>query len=168
MIHVARRKFPRGRFITGDAAAIRLNRKFDLVLLLFDSANHMNSLSHLLRVFRNARRHLKPGGHFVFDFLTDRGLEEWEQLNIRREKNYTLLCYGHYYEGKMLADIFIEAFVKRGRHYQRVFQKIVEKTYPTSDIIRGLMNCGFEKIAASPFDCSEEIGRAGRLWFVCS
>jgi SAM-dependent methyltransferase len=169
MIKAAQAKNPEVRFITSDAATIRLNRKFDMVLFLFDSANHMRSLSHLNAVIANARRHLKVGGYFIFDFLTERGLEEWEQLNIDRKKEYTLFWYGHYYPEKMLADIFIEAFVKTAgkNNYRRVFQKIVEKTYPPSDIINSLTKNGFEKIMASPYDLSEKIENAGRLWFVC-
>jgi hypothetical protein len=144
-----------------------------MVLLLFDSANHMTSYSHLRRVFRNARRHLNDNGYFIFDFLTERGLEEWEQINIRRKKDYTLFCYGHYYPEKMLADIFIEAFIKQpapgGPHenYRRVFQKIVEKTYPLNGIVSSLAECGFAKITASPFDLDEKVAQATRLWFVC-
>jgi SAM-dependent methyltransferase len=169
MIRVARKKHPPGRFITGDAARVRLNRKFDMVLLLFDSANHMKSLAHLLQTIRNARRHLKEGGFFIFDFLTEHGMEEWEQINISRTPKYTLFWYGHYYPEKLLADIFIEAFIKKskGNNYQRVFQKIVEKTYPAGDIIDGLAKSGFEKIIASPYDPNEKIEEAGRIWFVC-
>jgi SAM-dependent methyltransferase len=169
MIKIARGKNPGVKFIVSDAAKVRLNYQFDMVLLLFDSANHMHSLSHLTAVFRNARRHLRPGGYFIFDFLTENGLEEWEQINIRRETNYTLFYYGHYYPEKLLADIFIEAFIKSQKQggYRRIFQKLVEKTYPPSDIINGLVKSGFEKIMASPYDIDEKIEKARRLWFVC-
>jgi SAM-dependent methyltransferase len=170
MIRVAKRKYPQGRFIVGDAARARLDRKFDMVLLLFDSANHLSSFSQLLKTFNNARRHLKDGGFFIFDFLTSGGMEEWEQININRTEKYTLFWYGHYYPERMLADIFIEAFIRedKGNNYHRVFQKIVEKTYPVTDIISGLTKSGFTKIMASPYDIDEKIEKAGRLWFVCS
>jgi len=168
MIREARRKYPRGRFMVGDAATVRLEQKFDMVLLLFDSTNHMKSLSHLSRVFGTAKRHMNHGGFFIFDFLTATGLEEWEQLDIRRTGKFTLLWYGHYYPEKMLADIFIEAFVKTAAgNYRRIFQKIVEKTYPVGDIISALNKSGFKQIAASPFDINEKLDEATRLWFVC-
>ena len=169
MIKVARQKYPSGNFIVGDAASARLNKRFDMALLLFDSANHMNSLSHLLKVFRNARRHLNNDGFFIFDFLTETGLSEWEQININRTKSYTLFYYGHYYPEKLLADVFIEAFIKKPgkNNYLRIFQKIVEKTFPASDIVDGLAKSGFSRIMASPFDLDEEIEEARRIWFVC-
>ena len=171
MIRVAKSKVAGTKFLVGDAATVKLEERFDMVLLLFDSANHMPSLSHLVQVFKNAYRHLYPDGYFIFDFLTGQGLEEWEQINIRRTKKYTLFWYGHYYPEKMLADIFIEAFIKDTRPgknlYNRVFQKIVEKTYPGSDIIDGLMKSGFKRLMASPYNPDEKIEDASRIWFVC-
>lgn len=168
MLKVARGKCPQSKFVSGDAAKVRLNKQFDMALLLFDSANHMNSLSHLIQVFRNARRHLKPGGFFIFDFVTPSGMEEWEEINIKRTDKFTLFYYGYYYQDKMISDIFIEAFIKEGKKYRRVFQKIVERSYPPSDIINGLRKSGFKKIMVSSYDTREEIETASRLWFVCS
>ena len=168
MLKMARAKKLDSKFICGDAAEIRLNRKFDMVLLIFDSANHMRSLSHLVRVFKNARRHLKDDGFFIFDFIPESGMGEWEQVNIKRTDKYTLFFYGHYYQETMTANIFIEAFIKRGKLYDRIFQKIVERTYLNSDIIHGLTKSGFSKILVSPYDHGDELENASRLWFVCS
>ncbi len=168
MLRMARRKCRGVKFVRGDVATVRLGEKFDMVLFLFDSANHMNSLSHLLRVFKNARHHLREGGYFVFDFLTAIGLERWEHIDIRRKKDYTVITNGFYYPDELEADIFIEAFVKKGKLYDRVYQKVVARTYPPSDILKGLGASGFEKILASPYDPAEEIEEASRLWFVCS
>ena len=168
MIRVAKGKFRAGRFIVGDAAKVRLGQKYDMVLLLFDSANHMRSLFHLEQTIRNAWRHLKPGGYFIFDFLTEYGMDEWEQINIHRKDNFTLFWYGHYYPDKLMANVFIEAFIRKRENYRRIFQKIVEKTYPASDIIASLTKSGFAKVMVSPYDLDEKIEKAGRLWFVCS
>ena len=167
MLRVARGKCRRTRFIKDDIAAIRLKKEFDLVLLLFDSANHMRSMRHLDGVFKNARRHLKAGGFFIFDILTAAGLERWEHIDIRRTKKYTVITNGYYYPDDLRADIFIEAYVKRGRLYDRVYQKIIEKTYPTGDIIKSLGEAGFDRILASSFDPAEELEETSRLWFVC-
>ncbi len=170
MIRMARRKFGRGKFIVADAAKVRLGQKYELVLLLFDSANHMRSLAHLEATMKNARRHLKQGGYFIFDFLTEYGMDEWEQINIHRKHNFTLFWYGHYYPEKLMANVFIEAFIRQPKenNYRRAFQKIVEKTYPASDIIGSLTKCGFKKVMVSPYDLDEKIEKAGRLWLVCS
>jgi SAM-dependent methyltransferase len=168
MLKVARRKCPGVRFILSDVGQVRLKRKFDLVLFLFDSANHMNSLSHLRRVFKNAHRHLRPGGYFIFDILTESGLERWEHVDIRRGDDYTVIANGYYYPEKLVADIFIEAFVRRGKLYERVYQKVVGKAFPTSDVFDALSHAGFERILASSYNPAVSLEEASRLWLVCS
>lgn len=167
MLSQARKKCPYARFVKADAAEVRLNKKFDMVLFLFDSANHMYSLSHLNRVFKNARRHLKKGGQFIFDINTPRGLKDWEETRIRRTKNYTVITSGVYDENEMTAEVIIEAFIKEGRTYKRTVQLLTEKTYDTSEIIKRLAKAGLDKITVTSFDPAEEIEEAGRLWFVC-
>ena len=168
MLKAARKKCRGLRLVHGDAAAVRLDDEFDIVLFLFDSANHMNSLAHLKRVFKNARRHLKDDGFFIFDILTGIGLERWEHIDIRRTADYTVISNGYYYPDDLSADIFIEAFVKKGNNYDRVYQKVVEKTYLPIDIYRSLTEAGFSKVLVSSYNTDEELEEASRLWFVCS
>lgn len=168
MLREARKKCPEARFVKADAADVRLNKKFDMVLFLFDSANHMYSLSHLTRVFKNARRHLKKGGYFIFDINTPLGLKGWEETQVRHAKNYTVITSGIYDEEDMTAEVILEAFIKEGRNYKRTVQLLTEKTYNTSEIIERLAKARLDKIIITSFDPSEEIEEAGRLWFVCS
>ncbi|UCC80813.1 MAG: class I SAM-dependent methyltransferase [Candidatus Zixiibacteriota bacterium] len=168
MLREARKKCPEARFVKADAADVRLNRKFDMVLFLFDSANHMYSLPHLSRVFKNSRRHLKKGGYFIFDINTPIGLKAWEETQVRRARNFTVITMGIYNEEEMMAEVIIEAFIKEGRSYRRMVQLLTEKTYETQDIIEALVKAKLDKIVITSFDPSEEIEDAGRLWFVCS
>ncbi len=167
MLKEARRKCPESKFVMADAAAVRFSRKFDMILMLFDSINHLDSAAHVNRLFKNVKRHLNKDGYFIFDFLTPIGLKGWKEQSIRRSREYTVVVNSLYDEKKMRADIVIEAFMKNGKNYRRVVQNLVERSYPPADIIKGLVSAGLEKITATPFDNSEEIEEAGRLWFVC-
>lgn len=168
MLREARKKCPGVKFVKGDAAEARLNKKFDMVLFLFDSANHMYSLPHLVRVFKNARRHLKKDGFFIFDINTPAGLKGWEETHIRRARDYTVITMGAYHDEEMIAEVIIEAFIKEGRRYKRVSQLITEKAYEIEDIFEGLAKSKLDKFVVTSFDPGEEIEDAGRLWFVCS
>lgn len=167
MLREARKKCPEVKFVKGDAAEVRLNRKFDMVLLLFDSANHMYSLSHLTKVFKNARRHLNKGGHFIFDINTEAGLDDWQAVRVLRGKNYTVLTSGTYDPEEMIAEVIIEGFIKEGRTYRRTVQLVTEKAYLPEDIIDALVKSKLDKITVTSFNPEREIEDAGRLWFVC-
>jgi ubiquinone/menaquinone biosynthesis C-methylase UbiE len=168
MLKIARKKCPRFKFVLGDAASVRLKKKFDMVLMLFDSANHLNSLSHLKRTFKNVRLHLKEDGFFIFDINTEEGLKNWAESSIRRSHYYTVIVMSKFNQDKMKAYTHIEAFIKEGKRHKQVIQKVTEIAFTPADIFNSLTDAGLGKIAVSSFNVDEEIEEAKRLWFVCS
>jgi len=55
------------RFIRGDMRRASLGRRFKLVFIPYNSLQNTYSIADVERVFANVRRHLAPGGKFVFD-----------------------------------------------------------------------------------------------------
>lgn len=83
------------RLLEGDARTVRLDAQFDAVTSLFHVMSYQNTEEDALAVLETARRHLKPGGCFLFDFwygpgvLTDPPTERDrvmadEQTRVRR------------------------------------------------------------------------------------
>lgn len=81
MLSIAKAKAPAGssiRFYRADMADFDLDMKFDVVISLFHALGYQTANESLAKTFRNAYRHLKKGGLFIFDFwygpavLTDR------------------------------------------------------------------------------------------------
>ena len=58
---------PGFRSVQGDARSYDAGRPFDVVLSLFHVLSYQTTDADLDAVFANAARHLRPGGHFVFD-----------------------------------------------------------------------------------------------------
>jgi SAM-dependent methyltransferase len=54
-------------FIKDDIRAVRLNKKYDVVLSLFHVISYQTSDDDLKSAFTTAKAHLKKGGLFVFD-----------------------------------------------------------------------------------------------------
>lgn len=61
-------------FRVQDAAELRLGKRFDLVISLFDSLNYILDASALQNAFYRVCEHLHPGGLFVFDMNTELAL----------------------------------------------------------------------------------------------
>jgi SAM-dependent methyltransferase len=57
----------RVRFLTGDLQTFEAGSTFDVVICLFAVFSYLTKLEDLVASFRNVRRHLKPGGLFIFD-----------------------------------------------------------------------------------------------------
>jgi SAM-dependent methyltransferase len=54
-------------WIQGDMRSFELDRTFDLVFIAANSLLHLHETEDLVSCFRSVRRHLAPGGRFIFD-----------------------------------------------------------------------------------------------------
>src|SRR5262249_21512132 len=70
MLAIARKKLPGVRLLQGDMRAVDLGERFDVVLCVYDSINHLTRFRDWDAVFRRAREHLNDGGVFLFDINT--------------------------------------------------------------------------------------------------
>jgi SAM-dependent methyltransferase len=53
--------------VIGDMATTRVDGEFDLVYLVFNTISNLRTQTEQVECFRNAARHLKPGGRFVIE-----------------------------------------------------------------------------------------------------
>ena len=67
---IAREKVPEARLIEGDIAEFALGERFDVVICVFDTLNHLPRFELWESLFACTRRHLAPGGIFIFDVNT--------------------------------------------------------------------------------------------------
>jgi SAM-dependent methyltransferase len=57
----------RTEFVAGDIRTVSLDRRFDVVLSLFHVISYLPANADLSAAFSTVRRHLNPGGLFLFD-----------------------------------------------------------------------------------------------------
>jgi SAM-dependent methyltransferase len=74
MLSIARHKVPQAKLFRQDMVDFHLDDRFDVICCVFDSINHVRRFSDWKRVFARVRRHLSPGGCFLFDINTQRKL----------------------------------------------------------------------------------------------
>jgi SAM-dependent methyltransferase len=55
------------RWIEADCRQFELGRKFALIFMAFNSMQHLHDAKSLAALFANVRKHLAPGGRFIFD-----------------------------------------------------------------------------------------------------
>ena len=71
MLALARKKLPHVRFYRKDMVKFELATKFDVIICVFDSINHVLKFTDWQKIFRSAARHLEEGGLFLFDINTE-------------------------------------------------------------------------------------------------
>jgi SAM-dependent methyltransferase len=70
MLAIAAQTVPEARLLRGDIAAFRLPDRFDVIICMFDTLNHVQSLAGWLSLFSCVYEHLADGGLFIFDVNT--------------------------------------------------------------------------------------------------
>lgn len=70
MLAAAREKVPSARLVEGDMSSFDLGERFDVVISVFDSINHLVDFDAWCATFDAVHAHLADGGLFVFDVNT--------------------------------------------------------------------------------------------------
>lgn len=70
MLSVAAHTVPSARLVQGDITAFTLPDRFDVVMCMFDTLNHVTTVDGWLSLFRCAHEHLSASGLFIFDVNT--------------------------------------------------------------------------------------------------
>jgi SAM-dependent methyltransferase len=70
MLALAGGKVPRARLIEGDMSSFSLGERFDVIICVFDSLNHLLTFAAWESMFAAVHDHLTEGGLFVLDVNT--------------------------------------------------------------------------------------------------
>jgi SAM-dependent methyltransferase len=70
MLALAAQTVPAARLVPGDMTAFSLPQRFDVIICMFDTLNHVQSFAGWLTLFSCVHEHLADGGLFIFDVNT--------------------------------------------------------------------------------------------------
>jgi SAM-dependent methyltransferase len=168
MLSVARKKLPGAPLVQSNMVTFELGQKFDVIICVFDSINHILSFADWGRVFRRVARHLAQGGLFLFDINTEHKLRR-----LIREPAWVMPFNGHLLimdvtdAGRGVSNWNIKVFERQTKDIYKLFQEdIQEISFPVEQIREALL----EKFKAvkiidpgrrRPSDMSET------LYFLC-
>ena len=79
MLEKARQKVPSAELFEGDMSNFELGKKFDVIICVFDSINHLRAFEQWQSLFSSVSKHLNPKGLFIFDMNTIGVLERHNQ-----------------------------------------------------------------------------------------
>jgi SAM-dependent methyltransferase len=125
-----------------DFRALRLPRPVDLMTANFDALNYLLHPADLVATFRRVHHDLRPGGHFVFDLVTDR--VPWRG--------------GHTYARKLpgsgggllqrlvwnpVRRLFSTTLTRGLGHGCEAAERHLQRAYPAGEAVRLLRQAGF-------------------------
>jgi SAM-dependent methyltransferase len=169
MLRYARMKMPAVRFHHQDMTNFSLDTKFDAVICPFDSINHLLKFEDWIRTFKAVRRHLNPGGVFVFDINTEyrlRTLSSSPPWVHQFGTNYLVMRVSISADG--IADWDVHVFEHgKGKNYRLHREVIRERSFGHTKVTRALKT-SFENVRAyDSAGWSRPKKTSGRLFYVC-
>ena len=154
-------------FVQGDAADFTFQENFGLAVSTFDALNHLPDLEALRGCFRSARRVLRPGGYFIFDLNTRRGLMNWNSISVDPGDEIFTVNRGIFDPDMEKAWTRITGFVRTPEGlYQRFEQTVYNTVFDLAQVKEelereGFQDCYFAVGTAldTPIDTPEEFGK---------
>jgi SAM-dependent methyltransferase len=167
MLSVAARTAPGARLLHGDMTSFTLPDRFDVVMCMFDTLNHVTTLEGWLRLFRCVHEHVSDDGLFIFDVNTTgrlqrlKGappyLDEFDEtvviMTVRSARDSLALWETRIFEHQ--ADDL----------YRLHYEPIYELGVPVAQI-RGALAGQFELLEEESLDGSPVSDSSDRLFFV--
>jgi SAM-dependent methyltransferase len=172
MLRFARENAPDCEFVRADARSFHLIDRFDAVLSMFDSLNHILTLEELTKVFRNVRTSLKHNGCFVFDMNMENGYKQrWNGSWNIVEQEYVCAVRSQYSPETRLAEFFATIFRQMDGKWIRSDVSLPQKCYRLSEVLEALRTAGFKEVRAYEYGhkegLQEIVGEGDRAMFIC-
>ena len=167
MLAIARQKLPDANLLRQNMVAFSSLGKYDAILCLFDSINHLLNYKDWKKVFLGASLHLNKNGVFIFDINTEKKLEDLVKVGvISREFDGNKMFMKITARNRAYNwDIKI---VKKEKNSSNVIsvKDIQEQSFPLAKIKASLKKI-FKKVVLLNRDESRPSENSQRVYFVC-
>ena len=168
MLAIARRRCPRATLYEADITSFSLNDRFDVVLCVFDTLNHVPTFAGWRAVFERVSEHLRPGGLFVFDLNTLgrlRSLSESPPWVHHFDANTLIMDVEFDGESLSVWDVQVFEHVKDDQ-FRLCHERIVELGVPLA-LVREALEARFELLDETDSDGNRPDDESVRAYFAC-
>jgi ubiquinone/menaquinone biosynthesis C-methylase UbiE len=164
MLAVAQGKLPESTFYHQNMVDFKISQKFDVILSLFDSVNHLLNFEDWRRMFENVKRHLNDNGVFIFDVNTLEKLQRAvNDKPLIKELDAGRMEMTVHQEENGVVNWKVKFQQKDSLDTQE--ENIREKAFPTEEIKRTLEE--MFSLVQMREDVSPKTGIVERLYFIC-
>ncbi|MDW9418627.1 methyltransferase domain-containing protein [Sinorhizobium meliloti] len=168
MLAHAREQLPEATFFEADMVTCDLGVKFDVIICVFDSIQHVLSFTGWLKVFRKAVLHLEADGLFLLDVTTKRILRNLilSPASVKELGNHVLIMDVRD-AGGGIANWNIKVFAPEPTGLYRLFEEnIQEVAFPLAKIRTALLK-QFDVVKALDPTGQPASEESTRVYFLC-
>ena len=157
LIEARKRAIPgKLEFFNGDARSIDLHQKFDVVMALFHVMSYQTMDDDVLAVLETAKRHLAPGGIFLFDFWHGQGvLNDPPVVRVKRLEDETIkvirIAEPDHLESQHVVKVNYQILIcdKNSRRWNELCETHSMRYFFLHELERYLLKAGFSSKEAS-------------------
>lgn len=156
-------------FHVRSASEFRLNRKFDMVISLFDSLNYILESSELQQAFHRVSAHLEPGGLFIFDMNTELALAMgfFDQSNLGNTLPVHYNWHSTYDRATQICSVRMDFIYRQDGVDKRVRVTHYQRAYSENEITEMLRTAGLDVLAVFDAYTFQKAGKnSDRVFFV--
>lgn len=168
MLALARKKLPYVGLFRQDMAQFKIRKKFDVIICVFDSINHLLQLSDWRKFFRRVASHLARDGLFIFDINT---------VGKLRRLVKDPIWIKQFARGLVLIDVTgapggivywnLKVFERQKGDVFRLFEETIkEVSFPLNNIKKAL-KAQFARFKIIDPTGSRVSDQSDRLFFIC-
>lgn len=159
MLKYARENAPDVEFFQKDARDFRLPHKYQAVVSVFDSLNHVMTLRELTSVFQRVHDTLRDGGLFLCDLNTVPGyLYEWSGSHFTLvEDDHVCVVENTYSPSRRVATFDATIFRYTDGNWYRHDVKLYQKCHNPARVKSSLISVGFRDVEVFGFDLQSGI-----------
>lgn len=168
MVAMAHHKFRHTTLYQLDMVDFKLKDRFDVIICMNDSINHLLKFSDWKKMFTNVSRHLNDNGIFIFDINTEFKLEEISIIPpmVHEFGNNILIIDVQKHRGCYEWNLRIFDNESDNK-YSMYEETLFEKSFPTKQIKEALSK-QFKNIKVFDLDQFKVTQRSERLYFVAT
>jgi SAM-dependent methyltransferase len=135
------------RFIEGDAANFELDQTFGLAVSTFDALNHLPDFNALKNSFLSVYPVLLPGGQFIFDLNTRKGLRRWSSVSVEDSEDMMLVIRGVFDESAGRGTMYVSGFIPAADGlYERFEETAYNTLFDLQSVKEALQETGFRTV----------------------
>jgi SAM-dependent methyltransferase len=168
MLRIAQHKLPNASLYRHSIVGFELTQRYDIILCVFDTLNHLAEFSDWQKLFRSAKKHLRTNGLFIFDMDTiDRLMRVSDILSYQQSLTTGPLnmrvraLTTHSVEW----DLTIQN--KQSDGIIQVFEEHVGETSFPLDVIKMELEKNFDVIGNFDSESNTPTESSDRVYFVC-
>lgn len=124
-----------------DIRSLRLPCAVDLITANFDTLNHLLTPADLCAALRSVAQNLRPGGHFIFDFVTDCQPLAKSRRGVRRRQRAGVQQLIRWDPAHRLLTVSVVVESRRGS--PRSLERHIERAYAPAEMAHCLFRAGF-------------------------